>query len=278
MAEANMGQPHRATQFTPTTVAFLVPGDPAAKTICAIELYCYTRNAAPVQLPVWIYDRAPSGAPGNPLASGTMLVDTAAAVYRASIRASLPAGADFFIAFDNAAGNLAPPVSRTGVVGTHYHSGPNWAGPYGSGAWMYRVYDDSGVQAATFTTVGSGCAGSLGVPRIGNVGQPVTGSIFQVTLANAPATGPVAHVIGTVATALDLGPLGAPGCTAEQLPIVALPRSTTPTGAAAVAYRVPADPALIGAVLRMQWVVVDPPANPLGVVVSKGGVAQVGDF
>ncbi len=68
-------------------------------------------------MPVWIYDRGPSGAPQSPIGSGNMFVGTTPAAYTASVQAQVQANTDFFIVFDNAIGDLTPPVAGFGSLG-----------------------------------------------------------------------------------------------------------------------------------------------------------------
>jgi len=282
-ASSHWGEPLVSTQFLRTNFAIRVPGLAQNDTICQIELFCYTRSAQPVSMPVWIYDRAPSGAPGSPLSAGTMTVGTTAAAYTASVQAPVQANTDFFIVFDNAVGNLAPPTagraSYGGSAEEHWHGGPpSWAGPYYTGKYIYRLYCSSGTVEGLFSTVGQGCSGTLGVPRIGSFGSPVIGQVFQVTLAQAPNAASVVHFIGGAANPISLAPIGAEGCVLEQAPLVAIGMRAGSTGSASFPYRLPNDPTLLAVRLHMQWAVVDPSANLLGIVVSPGGVATIGDF
>ena len=282
-ASSNWGSPLRAARFTPTTIAIRVPGLATADVLCQIEFFCSTRSSQPVQMPVWIYDRAPSGAPGSPLGAGTMLVGTTAAAYSASIQAPVGANADFFIVFDNATGNLNPPVAGRGNSGStpqeHWHSGPpTWTGPFTTGQFIYRVFCSSGTVPGGFATTGGGCAGRAGVPRIGGVGSPVLGSTFQVTLAGAPSGAASVFMIGLGPQSVRLDTLGAPGCVIELLPFATESRRTGSTGATSFPFFLPNDPSIVGARVLGQWAVVDPPANALGITVSPGGVLTIGDF
>ncbi len=126
-----LAPPLQAAQFLPTTIAIRVPGLPQNDVICQIEFFCATRSGQPVQMPVWIHDRAASGAPQSPIESGTMLVGTNPGSCVAPVQAPVQANTDFFVVFDNAVGNLRPPVLGYGNYGTgaseHWHSGPpNW--------------------------------------------------------------------------------------------------------------------------------------------------------
>jgi len=269
-------------QFLPTTVALRVAGLPQADTVCQIEFFCKTRNNQPVVMPVWIYDRSPSGAPQTQLSSGSMYVGTTAGAYTASVQAALPANTDFFIVFDNAVGNLTPPVTTWGSYGAtpqeHWHTGPSWFGPFFSAQYIYQVYCSTGTVQGTFATQGQGCPGSNGVPAINLVGDPIIGEMTQVTLMQAPLTAPAFCVLGTVPASLPLDLAGAPGCVLEQQPIIVAGMTAGSTGAVAYPFLIPNNAAFVGLQVLTQWAVVDPGVNQLGLVFSKGGILTIGDF
>ncbi len=115
---------------------------------------------------------------------------------------------------------------------------------------------------------GGAQAGWQGDPQIGSSG-------FVATASGVPALSPLALVIGASRTSwfglplpLDLGSVGAPGCAL----LVALDATANTTGMAGgtaqIPLSIPDDMSLGGVTLHLQWVVVDPPANPLGMTVS----------
>ncbi|MCA8943785.1 MAG: hypothetical protein KDB80_14575 [Planctomycetes bacterium] len=274
----NWQQTHRSTQMTATQVAIAVPALAQTETICQVELRCYTRSASPVAMPVWIYD-GPGGVPGVALGVTTMTVGTTLADHTAPIQATVPGGTPFFIVFDNAVGNLAPPIALGGTIGMHFVGGPSgWTGPFQTAAWMYQAYSSSGTLEGSFAEIGPGCPGIYGVPRIGVVGMPVTGTVSQVTLSNAPIRTPVQHLLGFAAAPVSLDALGLTGCVLEQNPVASFARLTGSTGAASFAYAIPNNPLLVGLQLHVQWSVLDPTANPLGLSLSPGGIATIGDY
>ena len=58
---------------------------------------------------------------------------------------------------------------------------------------------------------------------------------------------------------------------------VLLGMATNAAGAASWSLAVPSVPELFGVTLFVQWVVVDPGANALGLVLSRAGAATLGD-
>ena len=76
----------------------------------------------------------------------------------------------------------------------------------------------------------------------------------------------------------NLTPLGLPGCTLyatfEVYPFTT--RLTSSQGAASVLLVLPNDRNLVGGRFYNQWLIVDAPANPLGIVFTNGGAALIG--
>ena len=123
------------------------------------------------------------------------------------------------------------------------------------------------------------------MPALGSSGVPRLGTTFSVTLAGARANAAALHSLGRSNTAwggvplpFDLTTLGAPACAilASGELMSAVPTNTG--GTAAVPYPVPNDAALLGSAFYNQFVVSDPPANPLGLVTSNGGRGVVGNL
>ena len=106
--------------------------------------------------------------------------------------------------------------------------------------------------------VGTGCAGTGGnVPQIAASGLPTFGNpSFAVTLSNGR---PTAAAFLAIAPALSPVPLGF-GCTLYLGPLLPLlPTSTNGSGAASVAFAIPADvPPFAGLDLFFQYAVLDP--------------------
>ena len=134
---------------------------------------------------------------------------------------------------------------------------------------------------AAYTTFGSGCTGSRGVPAIAAQGTslPHAGGTFSLQVNNLPLTGPVFLFLGVSNTTygptslpLSLGVLGAPGCTAVASG-EALYLLTNVLGSAVWQFTVPN---LLGVSFYNQAFAFDPPANALGLTVSNGGHATIG--
>jgi hypothetical protein len=133
---------------------------------------------------------------------------------------------------------------------------------------------------STFTTFGLGCKGSkTGVPALSNRQLPALGKSFMLDLANAPlATGGLLF-FGFAPASLDLGPIGAPGCTVHaQLPFLSWTVYTDWFGKwpNPTRFPLPNDHSLVGAVFYNQVILLDQAANQLGLIVSNGGKATIG--
>ncbi len=191
--------------------------------------------------------------------------------------------------------NPDPPVTsgfrieedRNGTEATHGradHHPPrgvngNQANNNAASAGAAYVFVPSGPRA-TFSTIGLGCKGSkTGVPALSNRQLPALGKSFMLDLANAPlATGGLLF-FGFAPASLDLGPIGAPGCTVHaQLPFLSWTVYTDWFGKwpNPTPFPLPIDPNLVGAVFYNQFLLLDRGANQLGLIVSNGGKATIG--
>lgn len=232
----------------------------SAKVICGIELLCKTRNSNSVNMNVWIYDKASSGAPGKALRSGSMPVTGTAKANRSTFKSLLvlPANTDFFIVYDNSV-NLSLPIMKSGTAITFYHSGPNWQGPVSTLPWNYNVI----------------CCGASVVPTISSTGVPTIGKQFAIDLSNALPNAKALLAIGETKTNTDLTFAGAPGCTLLTNPLLALGVTTSNAGTFSLPQSVPNDSKLLGATFYTQFAVNDA-VNALKLVFTAGGAGQVG--
>jgi hypothetical protein len=134
---------------------------------------------------------------------------------------------------------------------------------------------------ASYTTFGTGCMGSRGVPTLaaqsGSV--PHIGQTFQANVGNLPFTGPVFLFVGISNTTygasplpFGLGGLGAPGCnilsSGEDLRLL-----TNVLGSALWQWTIPNAP---GVSFYNQAFAFDPAANALGLTVSNAGHGTIG--
>jgi hypothetical protein len=147
-----------------------------------------------------------------------------------------------------------------------------------SDTWVYQTG-----AVATVTDVGAGCAGSTGVPSLTAATPPWLGESLDLAVGNLPPTASVVLGLGASVSAwesfalpLALDFAGAPGCAITSA--LTVPLAIPSAGGTALwSTPIPADPALVGAVVYAQALVPDGAANPLGLVVSPSVCAVVGE-
>ncbi|MBL8752704.1 MAG: hypothetical protein JNK15_05335, partial [Planctomycetes bacterium] len=178
------------------------------------------------------------------------------------------------------------PTSRTGgrlaydsARGVHVYFG-GLAAPsstyYFGDTWEF----DLG-PLASFTSYGTGCVGSRGVPNLAAQGAslPRIGTTFTAHVTNLPWTGPAFLVLGLSNTSygstplpIDLGFLGAPTCSLRASiddiqPVVNI------LGAATWSWSIPAIP---GASFFTQVLPLDPGVNALALTTSNACHGVIG--
>lgn len=134
---------------------------------------------------------------------------------------------------------------------------------------------------ASYTSYGSGCTGTFGIPTIAPASGslPRIGTTFTLQASNLPLSGPAFLAIGFSDTVysgaplpLDLGVIGAPGCNL-LCAIDGLYPLTNVLGTATWSIGIPVIP---GGRFFNQVIPFDPTANPLGLTTSNGGHAVLG--
>ena len=195
---------------------------------------------------------------------------------------------------DTMGGNSGSPVINVNTgkaFGVHTHGGCSYYGGYNSGTLytyspFYRAIKKLSKTKvyAKYTYYGSGCSGTKGVPMIMNNGVPKIGSTFQIQVvyfySNAPAmliTGFSDKSWGNISLPYNLWFYGAPKCNLLASIDRIDPTVLSSTGFGSVKFVVPNLTSLISANFYNQWMVVDPKANALGGVFSKGGKGLVGE-
>lgn len=139
---------------------------------------------------------------------------------------------------------------------------------------------------ATFTTYGSGCPGSVGVPQLAAVaGQaPWIGETFTLEFTNLPPTvfNPAIGMIGFSRSVWNgnplpylLDPFGMTGCQLWIAPCVSENLANT-GGTASWPIPIPSALVLVGFQFYVQGLVFDQGVNPANVVVSNAGEGAVG--
>ncbi len=129
-------------------------------------------------------------------------------------------------------------------------------------------------SAATFSTYGTGCGGTISAsyPYAGN-------EYFTVRLAGAPPTSPAVLLMSLGSGAIDLGFLGAPGCFLNLDPTPGLffgqlPSTPDGSGNASAVISLPDVPLVVGD-LYFQWGFFDFGTIPVTLKTTRGGKAQI---
>lgn len=110
-------------------------------------------------------------------------------------------------------------------------------------------------------------------PTLDADARPLLGTTVTITLAGIPQQSPLAAIAlgaGVLTPSQPLGSVGMPGCLLHVPPDVMF-ATAAPTGTASVALPIPSLPALAGAIVGAQGIVLDATVrNPLGGTVSNG--------
>jgi hypothetical protein len=104
------------------------------------------------------------------------------------------------------------------------------------------------------TVFGTACAGSNGTPTTGAGGIPGVGGVVSYTTDGGPLAMPALLYVGasrsswnTIPLPLDLGFVGAAGCSVLTDPTFGLPLTTNAQGRVSGQLRIPADVGMLGA-------------------------------
>lgn len=147
-----------------------------------------------------------------------------------------------------------------------------------------NYYIDLAPRPRASTTVFSGgCGGrtlSLPTTNAGSGSPQVlesayVGMTYAIEGSNLGANGFAFHVVGLAPTAVDLTPLGAPGCTLEVSFVDTLFQFADAAGRATWTVTVPESAALVGTTLHSQAAVLDL-SNQLGITISNRVATKIG--
>lgn len=133
----------------------------------------------------------------------------------------------------------------------------------------FRMFAGLVVQLATPPANGA-------IVNLTNSGVPEIGKTHGINVSGAVANSAAVLWLGTRQLSLSLGS-ALPGCSLyTTLDIIVGAVSTGPTGSGSLTVAVPSNRGLVGVQYYNQWMVVDPAANSIGVVLSRGGAAKIG--
>ncbi len=147
----------------------------------------------------------------------------------------------------------------------------------------YSLRSWKDLVTGSITLFGSACAGSLGLPTSGATGLPVVGGNVRFSLASVPAGAPGLLNLGASTTTwngvplpLSLAFLGAPGCSLLTEPGAGIPIVVGAAGTTSVTVQLPDNAGLLAQSVHGQFWLLDPPANALGMITTRGATVFIG--
>ncbi len=239
----------------------------SSSTLTKFSIFTAAPNG-PVTVPARIYVLNGSLPSGAPIATTTMTIGSAPGFYEATFDPPLQVPGVFYIGVDNTSQGSYLSDLSAGAFGLGYKR-------TGAGPWSFQLMRPSwSVQCTTQPLALT--------PSAATDALPILGTSYNVTLADAAPSSLALMVSGYSNTAANGVPLPAalpqaPGCELLVSPDGVDLVATTAAGAATQPITLPNASSLAGLNLFHQYVVVDGPANPLGIIVSNGVRAIVGN-
>jgi len=221
-------------------------------------------NSGTITRPAHVYADVGGGPSNTPLASTTITVGGSAGFYTATLSSPVVVSGNFYIGYENSPGGVISTLTsgasgtgfyRTAVTGNFQQSGI-------ANRPSYRVHWN---PVTTYLT-----------PAMGVSGLPQLGTTYNPTLSDALGT-TFAILISSLNNVSATPLPGAPGCDLLVDTTVLDLAITTAGGTASSPMTVPNSAALEGLNVNHQWAVWDPTVNTLGLVVSNGGIATIGN-
>ncbi len=245
---------------------------PSPMTVLGFNLFVQTVNGNHLRVATALYLENPAN-PGSPdlipSATGFMNVSGNAAFYPTVLDKPIQIASNttFWISADTRG------VSPSNTNGSAAPGPIYWRGTaQGLGSWS-----PTGIVANPAYQIACALGGNSGSSPLHYVDKvPMIGQSMDLMLKGAPGNATAFLLVGSWDRNHDLSPLGAPGCVQIPYADVVLATTTSGTGDAAITETVPNNPALVGTHFYTQFVVVEPGANALNMVVSNGGLGSIG--
>lgn len=133
-------------------------------------------------------------------------------------------------------------------------------------------------RAGTVTGFGQSCYGAVGFPTFSVSGSLDVGDEIDFTVGNTVPNRVAITALGVQQTNVSLSFLGATNCWLYTDPILLLSAVTGATGAATMTWQAPASADAIGLEVITQGAVLDPVANPFGMVTTYGRKVKLGGW
>lgn len=238
-------------------------------TLCEVSFTTRATNGQPTTTTISIFDRPAGTEPGVAIGTTTLALSTILGVHTAVFvpPVVIPPQTDFFVVIDARPG-VSLPLAPLGTPVTFYRGAP--------GAWSQPLVNNWKLQIHC-------CTGNA-APLLLNQGTPRLGGQFTTTLSRTAPNALAMLFTGFsdtnwagITLPVDLTPLGAPGCRLLAPGTLIDVIATDAAGTASFTLSLPPSPVLCGSRIVQQWLVMDAPANALGIAFSNGGVGTVGN-
>ncbi len=264
------GTLNRSAILSPSQVFALQITAPSALLVNGFKLY--SQYLTKVQVPTYLFLDNNGKPAKTPARSGTMTVTNAAgfAVTSFSPPLRVQKGTRFYLGFKTPSISLGFSVLLSSGISTPYFwNMSRWSGPWKGSPFAWQVQCASPKKGAS--------------PRIQNVGLPEVGRSFGLLLDQARPlsacvllTGLSNTSYGGIPLPLDFGLFGAKGCKLYVSGESLFPFLSDTQGKAKLPIPIPPQKNLIGVQFFQQVLVLDTPANSLGMVFSNAKKGEIG--
>jgi len=256
---------HRATQ---------------AGTLEAVELYTASSTTAPesTQIAIYLESSTGTGIPAlQPVRTGTLSVGSIPGFHRAVLDAPLPyRDGDALWIGQADCSRIYPAVLQSG-------QDPSlpifWRRTGTSGNWLQTAT----LRYPSWRWICTGAGQPGAVPVLTAQGEPKIGQTFTLDLLQAAPTSQLILALGGwdiewygVSLPLDLGAVGATGCTLFAPLHSTIQSVSTASGTVRWNLQLPNDPIIVGSSIYLQALIADAAANQLGFSFSNAGRMLIG--
>jgi hypothetical protein len=221
-------------------------------------------NSGTIIRPAHIYAANGSGPSNTPLASTTITVGTTPGFYTATLTSTVQVTGNFYVGYENSPGGVISNLT-TGTAGTGYYRTAVSGTFSQSGLVDFPSYRVTCNPVTVYLT-----------PAIGINGAPQLGTTYNPTVSDA--LGSTFAILVSGLSSPGVVPLpGAPTCNLLSSTEAMDLAITDASGSAQSPIVVPISAALEGVNIYHQWAIWDPTVNNLGIVMSNGAIATLGN-
>jgi hypothetical protein len=235
-----------------------------ATTVVGFDIYTRSTTGGSVTVPAYIYSGAGSVPSNVPLATGSITVGPNPGFYTASFSSPVSVSGLYYIGLDTSGQDVVLSDLSTGAFGLGYQRANSGAG------WGFQLMKPSWHVRCTNLPL-------FPVPVLDADALPLIGSTYNLTLTDGIPSSAAVLVSGLSSTGpVGVPLLGAPGCDLYATPTALDLTMITAAGTASLPITIPNSTVFTGVIAYHQWAVLDVGANQLGIVMSDGGIATVG--